>query len=148
VLGHQSFEAINQWVLDRSVFSAPLAAAGRIELSAVDRSLALVRAGDRFNQEGPGGRLSRSQIDELVDELQALSPEAAIHLGAPLAAEGFSRPTLTLVAKDPSGAQRVGWKIGAADVWRNISIYYGRVEGVNATYVFARGPIERALGAL
>ncbi len=56
--------------------------------------------------------------------------------------------TLTLVAKDPSGAQRVGWKIGAADVWRNISIYYGRVEGVNATFVFARGPIERVLGTL
>jgi hypothetical protein len=33
-------------------------------------------------------------------------------------------------------------------VWRNVSIYYARIEGINATYAIARGPVDRILDAL
>ncbi|HTM45008.1 MAG TPA: DUF4340 domain-containing protein [Polyangiaceae bacterium] len=148
VLSRQSFETIHQWVLDRSVFSSPLESVAHIDLRSAQGTVKLVGTGDHFNQQGPGPHLSRSSIDDLISALQTLRPEAALHLGTPPANEGFSHPILTLVAQDRANTKTLEWKIGAADVWRNVSIYYARIEGINATYAIARGPVDRILDAL
>jgi hypothetical protein len=39
----------------------------------------------------------------------------------------------------------VRWKVGAVDVWRGNAVHYARVEGIDATYVIGRAPVQRLL---
>jgi hypothetical protein len=148
VVSRSSAEALSTWVLDRGAFSPPLDTVARIELRAGHNQLVLERVGEHFAQIGSQLPLSGAEQEILLAELETLRPEAAIHLGAALPNEGLGRPLLRLVAQQKSGVPRVAWTIGAADVFRNLPIYFARVDGIDATYVIARGPVQRILDLL
>jgi hypothetical protein len=148
VIGRRSAETFDTWVLDRAVFSPPLDEVQRLELSAPRGRMKLQRSGQRFEQLGSQAPISSGDLEALLSELDTLRPEAALHLGPALPNEGFGNPVLRYVAERAHGTRQVAWTIGGADVFRNLPVYFARVDGVAATYVIARGPIQRILDLL
>lgn len=148
VIGRRSAETFDTWVLDRAVFSPPLDAVQRLELSAERGSLKLQRSGQRFEQLDSRSPIASGDLEALLTELDTLRPEAALHLGPALPNEGFGKPLLRYVAERADGSRQVAWTIGGADMFRNLPVYFARVDGVAATYVIARGPVQRVLDLL
>jgi hypothetical protein len=148
VLGRRSAETCSTWLLDRAVFSPPLESAAQIELTSERGSLRLERNGQRFEQVASQRVLASDELQALLDELDTLRPEAALHLGPALANEGFDKPLLRYVARRGNANVQVAWTIGAADTFREVPVYFARVDGIAATYVIARGPILRILDLL
>jgi hypothetical protein len=148
VLGRRSAETFSTWLLDRAVFSPPLESAAQIELTSERGKLRLERNGQRFEQVGSQRTLADDDLQALLEELDTLRPETALHLGPALANEGFDKPLLRYVAKRANASMHVAWTIGAADTFRDVPVYFARVDGVDATYVIGRGPILRILDLL
>jgi hypothetical protein len=140
-----TIDALDALALDRSVFMLSPEATRRIELSAGDRTLELVKRGDRF--VASRGTLGPSQIQTLVDALSGLRAEAALHLGPPRPEEGLNDPLLRVRYVLEAGAIRE-WTLGSGDSWRSMSIHYARATGTNATYVVTRAPVRVVLDAL
>jgi hypothetical protein len=148
VVGRRTAEMLGTWLLDRAVFSPPLESAVQLELTAERGNLRLERNGQRFEPVGSQRVLASDELQTLLDELDTLRPEAALHLGPALANEGFGKPLLRYVAKRANASVQVAWTIGAADTFRDVPVFFARVDGVAATYVIARGPILRILDLL
>lgn len=148
VLSRLSAQTFSTWVLDRAVFSPPLDPVVRIDLSSERGSLHLERTGQHFEQVGAPAHLGGAELEALLAELDTLRPEAALHQGPATANEGFGKPLLRYVATQANGEVRVAWTIGAADTFRDVPVYFARVDGIAATYVIARGPIQRILDLL
>jgi len=123
-----------------------------LTLTHANQSIELSREGNHLvAKRGPPG-FGRDQIENLKTTLGDLQAEAAVHVGQPLPSEGLAQPTLRVSATlvDPSGTERrVAYRIGAGDAWRNVSVYYARLDGGQATYVIARSrvlPLLRIFG--
>jgi len=133
-------------LLNRAVIVTGSDALDAITLEAHGRSLRLVRKGERLLVTPPGS-FPQERVPELLEALSNLRPEAALHSGAALAAEGFSAPSLVLQLAPRKGpAQTVSF--GAGDSWRSTSIFYVRVSGVDATFVIAQSKVRALSDAL
>src|SRR5690606_39038539 len=115
-------------------------------------SLRLKRvAGQLTLQEAPSG-FDPSRVDELLDAIESLRAEAAVHLGSATAGEGLRRPILTGTIRRQSpenvGMPPIRFSIGSRDSFRDASIYYARVASINATYALPREQVQRLLDLL
>jgi hypothetical protein len=88
--------------------------------------------------------------DKLVVALDGMRADAVIHLGAPVAAEGFARPSLDvrIKARADSGAKDVHFVVGESALVMKERMFYARVDGVDATYAIARDRLAPLLDAL
>ena len=121
-------------------------------LRRLDGSLRLKRvAGQLTLQEAPSG-FDPSRVDELLDAIESLRAEAAVHLGPATAGEGLRRPILTGTIRRQSpenvGMPPIRFSIGSRDSFRDASIYYARVASINATYALPREQVQRLLDLL
>lgn len=145
--------ALGTWLLDRAVFSAERDSIA--ELSIEGEGLGKLRlkrvAGQLTVQEAPSG-FDASRVDELLDAIESLRTEAAVHLGPATASEGLRRPILTGTIRRQSpenvGMPPLRFSIGSRDSFRDASIYYARVASSNATYALPREQVQRLLDLL
>lgn len=144
---------LGTWLLDRAVFRADRGSIAELSLQGEGLgSLRLKRvAGQLTLQEAPSG-FDPSRVDELLDAIESLRAEAAVHLGPATAGEGLRRPILTGTIRRQSpenvGMPPIRFSIGSRDSFRDASIYYARVASINATYALPREQVQRLLDLL
>jgi hypothetical protein len=151
LMPRRALDTLETLLLDRGVFTVDPSAMQRIELDARGRSAVLIRRGDQFIEAGGRAELGSSRIQQIIEVLSALRAQAAVHLGPPAKSEGFTAPLLSVRIQRTGGAASLGtlrFEIGVGDSWRGMSIYYGRVDGVHATYVLARSQVQSVIDAL
>jgi hypothetical protein len=145
--------ALGTWLLDRAVFSADRDSI--VELSLEGEGLGSVQlkrvAGQLTVQKAPSG-FDAARVDELLDAIESLRTEAAVHLGPATASEGLRRPILTGTIRRQSpenvGMPPIRFSIGSRDSFRDSSIFYARVASSNATYALPREQVQRLLDLL
>jgi uncharacterized protein DUF4340 len=143
---------LRTWLLDRSVFAADRASIVELTLDAQKSGKIVLKriAGQLTLQKQKGSaEFDASRIDELLEAIEALRPDAAVHLGAALPGEGLKRPILTAVIRRQSpanvGMPPIRFSVGSRDSWEDASIYYARHGSVNATYALPREQVQRLL---
>jgi hypothetical protein len=142
VLARDAVDELSTWVLGRQGFRVPSTDLTRAVLTSAGAELEIMRRGDSFVARGSHDP-DPSELSALLDEIGAIRPEAAVHVGPARPTEGFERPVLEVELFRGDGVVR--WKVGAVDVWRGNAVHYARVEGIDATYVIGRAPVQRLL---
>jgi hypothetical protein len=141
---------LDTWLLDRSVFRADRDSIAELSLEGEGLGSVLLRrvAGELTLQKAPLGFDSAS-VEALLDVIESLRTEAAVHLGPATASEGLRRPILTGMIRRQSpenvGMPPIRFSIGSRDSFRDASIFYARVGTQNATYALPREQVQRLL---
>ena len=141
---------LGTWLLDRAVFRADRDSIAELSLEGEGLgSLSVKRvAGQLTLQKAPSG-FDVARLDELLDTIESLRTEAAVHLGPATASEGLRRPILTGTIRRQSpenvGMPPIRFSVGSRDSFRDASIFYARVGSSNATYALPREQVQRLL---
>lgn len=144
---------LGTWLLDRAVFRAERDSIVELSLEGENRGSVLLKrvAGQLTVQKAPSG-FDAGRVDELLDAIESLRAEAAVHLGAATGSEGLRRPILTGMIRRQSpenvGMPPIRFSIGSRDSFRDASIFYARVGSINATYALPREQVQRLLDLL
>ncbi len=147
VLPRSIEEACDTLLLSRAVYPNATDALKSFSLEAPQKhTLQLERRGERF-WPVPTGSFPDDDLGELLEGISNLRPEAAVHIGPALPAEGLSKPVLTLRLVPNMGVP-LTLTFGAGDSWRSTSVFYLRVSGVNATFVIAQAKVRALSDAL
>jgi hypothetical protein len=133
-------------LISRALFPTSSDAFNAIMLEAHGRTLNLVRRGEQLTAV-PAGAFPQDKVPDLLEALNNLSPDAAIHTGPALPAEGLAKPSLTLRLTPKNGATQTV-TFGAGDSWRGTSVFYLRVSGFDATFVMAQSKVRALSDAL
>jgi hypothetical protein len=144
VLGRAALESLQSLAIDRSSFMLDPAHMKSLELDFGTQSLGFESRGGSLVQVTGTPRLEPDQIQGLLDAVSSLSADAAVHVGPALPAEGIAHPVMTLRAKlefpGSHGFER-SFHIGAGDVYRDQSVFFARIDGIDASFVIARGKL-------
>jgi hypothetical protein len=136
--------------LDRALFSADRNSIMEIQLTTPDRGKLLLKrvAGQLALQKG-SVTFDLARLDELLDAIETLRPEAAVHTGVAGPGEGLRKPILTAYirrqAPENVGMPPIRFSVGSRDVFQDASVYYARHASVNATYALPRSQVQRLL---
>lgn len=106
------------------------------------------RAGDLVAVDGV---LAPESVTTLEQALAGLQPEGAIHVGPPRPGDGFDRPELIITGqlrRPGDEARAFTYRFGRVETWQGRVAQLARKDGVDATFVFDRDPIQRLLDAL
>ena len=152
VLPRSTVETLQTLLFDRSKFVVRPGMAARITLQGPDAKVVLEKRGTAYVQSGGSTQLSPAAIQQITDALSSMRAETALHVGPARPAEGFEKPALgvrvELEASDGGRPITTTWHVGKGDSWRDVSMYYARVDGVNATFAITRSKVKRLLDAL
>jgi len=146
ILARSVRETCQLSLINRAVFPTSSDSWSGVTLEARGRTLSLVRQGERFTVT-PAGSFPQDRVPEVLEAISNLRPEAALHSGAALPSEGFSAPTLRLSLSPRQGPPQT-ISFGAGDSWRQASVFYVRVSGVDATFVMAQSKVRALSDAL
>jgi hypothetical protein len=142
--------ALGLLLLDRSQFSADRAAIAELNLVAGERGhVSLKRVAGELTIQKGSSAFDPSRIDELLEAIESLRPEAAVHIGPAGPGEGLRKPVLTAFIRRQSpqsvGLPPIRFSVGSRDSFDDASIYYARLATGNATYALPRQQVERIL---
>ncbi len=145
VIERELCERLQTLLINRSEFVFDPAAITRVDLLHEGRKIVL---GERAGALGPvePKDLPSGQVQDIAEALGRLRAEAALHTGPARAEEGLGKPVLEVRVERRNGPSRT-LSVGAADAWRGESVYYARINGVDATFVIARGKLRPLLDA-
>lgn len=150
VVSRRVHETLTTWLLDRSLLMLDTAETERVTLERGGKRWVFKKDGERFVLEA--GDLDAAKVGQIIQLLGTASAEAAVHLGPPRPEEGFAEPSLVAVFERlPARGERskpVRLSFGAGDAWRGTSVYYARREGINGSFVVARGRLQPILDML
>ncbi|HEY5374624.1 MAG TPA: DUF4340 domain-containing protein [Polyangiaceae bacterium] len=133
-------------LITRSLFPTNADTFSAITLEAHGRTLHLQRDGEELTPV-PAGSFPPDKVPALLEALDNLRPDAAIHTGPALPAEGLAKPSLILRLTPKRGAMQTV-TFGAGDSFRESAVFYLRVSGVDATYVMAQSKVRALSDAL
>jgi hypothetical protein len=141
---------LGTWLLDRAVFRAERDSIAELSLEGDGLgSVKLERVAGQLTVEKAPSGFDATRVDELLDAIESLRAEAAVHLGPATASEGLRRPILTGVIRRQSpenvGMPPIRFSIGSRDSFRDASIFYARVASINATFALPREQVQRLL---
>ncbi|MEY4546297.1 MAG: hypothetical protein RL685_2492 [Pseudomonadota bacterium] len=137
--------------IDRSVFAAERSSIVEIALTQGDRGKILLKriAGELTVQKGTSSSFDPERIDELLDAIETLRPEAVVHTGPATPGEGLRKPLLSVYVRRQSpesvGMPPIRFSVGSRDVVQDASVFYARHASVNATYALPRAQVQRLL---
>jgi hypothetical protein len=137
--------------LDRSIFSAERGSVVEVALAHAERGKILLKrvAGELTVQKGTTSSFDPERTDELLEAIETLRPEAAVHTGPATPGEGLRKPLLTVYVRRQSpesvGMPPIRFSVGSRDVFQDASIFYARHASVNATYALPRSQVQRLL---
>jgi len=146
VLSRSVKDTCDTLLINRSVFATSPDAFNAITLAAHGRTLNLERRGEQLTAV-PAGSFPQERVQDLLEALSNLRPDAAIHIGPALYTEGLAKPSLTLRLTPKLGTTQTV-TFGAGDSWRETSVFYVRVSGFDATYVMAQSKVRALSDAL
>ena len=141
---------------DPAVFTVSRALSDLAKTLLVDRSVFFVDADSIADVDVSNGaahaRFTTSETDDggtgeaVIAAIGALRAERAVHAGAPLAAEGFAKPTLDVRvrSKADAGTRALHFTLGAKDGDR----YFARADGVDATFSVSESSVRPLLDAI
>ncbi|MET0411747.1 MAG: hypothetical protein ABW217_10655, partial [Polyangiaceae bacterium] len=92
--------------------------------------------------------LDPGRIEDLVDTLETLRPEAAVHLGPARRGEGLEQPVLSVRVERSalSGPlPPLSFVVGSRDAFHGATVFYARVSGADATFALPRDQVQRLL---
>jgi hypothetical protein len=141
---------LGTWLLDRAVFRADRDSIVELSLDAEGLGSVQLRrvAGELVLQKAPAG-FDAARASELLDVIESLRTEAAVHLGPATPGEGLRRPIMTLMIRRQSPENdsfpAIRFSVGSRDSFRDASIFYARASTLNATYALPREPVQRLL---
>ena len=138
-------ELLTTLLFTRGAFMSDPETLARIELEHQGTRVTLTRQDQRF-QARP--ELPEALVTELVEDIASLRAEGAVHSGPARAEEGLQRPTLSVRLFPKTGQQPRTFHIGARDSYRDAAIYYGRVDGIDATFALPLSSVKKLLEAL
>jgi hypothetical protein len=152
VLPKRLLELLDTPLIDRSVFVIDPAITRSIRLEAKGVIITLEKQGGGFVETSPQPQLSKAQVAQIVEALNDMRAEAAVHVGAARPNEGLQTPELVVTTESSPGGgealKKLRYRIGAGDAWRSMSVFYARADGVDATFVVARSKVNQVLDAL
>ena len=105
VLGGSTIEQLDTLLIDRGAFLVNRDTLHSVRIESSDGHVTLERWGDRFESQ-PRGLLHTSQVEQLLELLTGLRPEAALHTGTARAHEGLARPELRILIEETIGSSR------------------------------------------
>jgi hypothetical protein len=149
VLPHSVLDSLHLIPIDRSALMVDAGAALRVNLRAGAESLILEREGGKLERAGGTVDVGPGRLDELVETLESIRAEAAVHTGPARRDEGFDRPALVVEVTYERGHDPAFRRVrfGAVDSWRDGSVRFARSDGVDATFVVMKSKLGPILGA-
>lgn len=127
----------SRWLLDTSALMVPVSRIDEVRLVAGDRRREVARQGAAWSDASLG-----AVVESVLGELIA---EGVVALGEPAPDAGFDEPLLTIeVTGEPSRTLL----IGRGDVFRSVSVYLVREQGVAVTYAVPRARLQPLVDAL
>jgi hypothetical protein len=152
VLSKNVVEYLDTLLVDRSVMLLVEDEVTRASVESGTKRAEFLRRGSNLASSGGNVELTPAQARTIIDALASMRAEAATHLGAARAEEGFAKPELVVRLERGGGqgarSKPIVYRIGSGDSWRGISVHHARVEGIDATFVVARSKVRRVLDAL
>lgn len=150
VAPHAIERLLGTWLFDRSVFAAERDSIVELTLKAEGRgSISLRRVAGQLTLQKGSTPLDDARLDDLLETIESLRPEAAVHTGPATPGEGLRRPILSGFIRRQSpqdiGLPPIRFNIGSRDSFHDASIYYARHASVNATYALPREQVQRLL---
>ncbi len=141
---------LSTWLLDRAAFSAEPDTIVELSLEAPGLgSVVLRRVGGQLTLQKGSSGFDGSRIDELLEAINSLRCEAAVHLGPATPVEGLRKPLLIATIRRQSienvGSPPIRFSIGSRDSFRDASIHYARVGSINATFALPREQVQQLL---
>ena len=144
---------LRQLVIDRSCFMVEPNEARAIELQAGNRKAKLVVRGEDWDAEADAGvalaEATRARVRRALTELVAAG---VVHTGAAVQSEGFDKPSLRILVKRVAGngarSTDLRMSIGRRDAWQSANVYYGRREGIDATFAIAASKVQPLIDAM
>jgi hypothetical protein len=153
VLPRSAENALTTYAIDRSVFMIDPSEVRSVQLQVeAHRALLVAKPGEKWvcAPDSPS-ELPATAIARVQEALVEMRTEGVVHLGDPVAQEGFSKPLATLlVQRVPGRAERSGairLSFGRGDAWRGMNVHYARREGYNATFAIAAAKLKPILEA-
>lgn len=142
--------ALGTLLLDRSIFSAERDSIVELSLVAGERGrVTLKRVAGQLTIQKGSSAFDPERVEEMLDVLETLRPEAAVHTGAAGPGEGLRKPILSVYIRRQApanvGMPPIRFTVGSRDSFQDASIYYARHASVNATYALPRQQVERLL---
>lgn len=145
VLERATAEKLSVLLIDRSAFVLDAKALGSANLRAGGRSLEFERRGEALVPKAATG-LDPNLGAEVLEVLETLRPEAALHTGPALPEEGFANPALEIELRPANAAEQARTiRVGAAATRDDLAVRYVRVSNVNATFVIAASKLKPLL---
>lgn len=138
ILARSAGMALTGSLVDRSLSPANLAALTQLELASGSRRLRLQRRDASWQSDGP---LSPARVLALVEALSSLKAAFLVHFGAALPNEGLTEPSLQVTFTGDKGEVR-RLRIGRRDTLQGTSVFYARLDGVDATFAVAQGSLS------
>jgi hypothetical protein len=137
--------------INRGVFAAERGSIVELQLTTGDNrgKLFFKRVGGQLVLQKGSSSFDMGRLDDLLDTIETLRPDAAVHTGAAGPGEGLRKPTLSVYirrqAPEIVGMPPIRFTVGSRDVYQDASIYYARHASVNATYALPRSQVQRLL---
>ena len=147
VLSSTALRSITMPVLSRAGFVIDTEKLESIVLETRTRRIALRARGSEWvsNTEG----VDAAHATKIVEALETLRPDFAVHAGTPEPHEGFRRPTLTVSATAQNAAEPTTLvRIGTTAVIRETVGYYARTPSVDASYLIEQHRVRQLLDLL
>ena len=141
VLPRVAFADLATPLVDRALCPLSKELLSQIELRQGARSSTLTRQGDAWQGSG----VTAARAAELVETLDALRAEQAVHFGAARPAEGFAKPATTVVFSGKN-AERHRLLLGARDTLGDSPVVYARRDDVDATFALSQRAAEDLQG--
>lgn len=140
-------ERLETLLISRSLLMVDASELVALQLRTPSRRLELSRLGVDLVQVGGAEQLPAPRIEELLDALGMIRPEAAIAFDANAQKYGFERPVLEVTAQQRAKPP-LEWWVGARDLYRDMSVYYVRLKDKPAVFVVPRQHLSAILEAL
>jgi hypothetical protein len=145
VLDRETVEKIEQLFVDRTRFVVDPASITRIELESGGERVVLAERNGALAPVSPAD-LSPALIQGVLDTLGALRADATLHTGAARPEQGFAKPRLEVrIERKADAGKPVAFTLGAADEHDGVSVFFARIEGVDATFAIAKSKLRPLL---
>jgi hypothetical protein len=149
VLSRALETTLRTYAIDRLVFMVDPSEVRSLTARAGDRDVRVGVTGDSWRSQGGSLHpMPEAQIARLRQALSELRAEGVVHLGAARPEEGFSKPLLRVEVESSLRKGKTVFVIGHGDVWRTMSVYYARREGIDATFAVAQSKVRPLLDAV
>ena len=143
VLSRALETTLRTYAIDRLVFMVDPSEVRSLTARAGDRDVRVGVTGDSWRSQGGSLHpMPEAQIARLRQALSELRAEGVVHLGAARPEEGFSKPLLRVEVESSLRKGKTVFVIGHGDVWRTMSVYYARREGIDATFAIAQSKVK------